>query len=83
LTPQQFDEWWAAYQIDPWGEERADLRIGRLACAVEVLARGSDAEWTPADFLLSLPASDDDAGEPQSLDEQASAWELIAAQHGY
>lgn len=26
LTPQQIKEWMAYYAIDPWGEQRADLR---------------------------------------------------------
>lgn len=28
-----FDDWRAAYEADPWGEERADLRMARLCWA--------------------------------------------------
>lgn len=77
LAPDQFDEWQAAYAVDPWGEDRSDVRIGQLACAVESLA-SNDPKWTPADFSLSRPVgslADDGA---QALDAQAEAWRLFA-----
>lgn len=42
--------WFAYYQIEPWGEERADLRIGVLDSIV-LGAFGQKAK--PSDFVFS------------------------------
>ena len=31
ISSQEYTEWLAYYQIDPWGEERSDLRNAMLA----------------------------------------------------
>jgi hypothetical protein len=34
MRPSQLGEWLALYDIDPWGEQRADLRAGIVAAEV-------------------------------------------------
>ena len=34
LSAAELREWAAFYSIDPWGEQRADLRMARIAWAV-------------------------------------------------
>lgn len=82
LDPRQFDEWQAAYLVDPWGDDRADVRIGQLACAVESLVR-TDLHFDAGDFVLSRPvvSGGGGAGEWQPLDDQAEAWRLFAARY--
>jgi hypothetical protein len=33
LSFREFEDWIAAYDADPWGEERADMRMARLVWA--------------------------------------------------
>ncbi len=66
LEPRQFEEWWASWQLEPWGEERADLRMGLLACAIERLAIGPDATpaWEPEHFLMFRLDADGEEADP-------------------
>jgi|TARA_Y100000310_G_scaffold51927_1_gene47793 hypothetical protein len=57
----EFRDWVAYYQLDPWGEERADLRSGIVASvfsnAIQALIRtvarkrGKGKEFKPKDFM--------------------------------
>ena len=48
-----FAEWRAFYALDPFGEERADLRMGVLASVLSNLFRGKRGRRkAPADFML-------------------------------
>ena len=51
VTRQELQELEALYQIDPWGEARADLRAGIVAAAAvsPYLKRGRKA--SPTDFM--------------------------------
>ena len=44
-----FVEYMAAYQMDPWGEDRADLRMGILAATVA--APHTKQRLSPSDFI--------------------------------
>lgn len=46
----EFTEWQALYDIDPWGEERADLR-NSVACWTSATAAGAKG-LKPDSFLL-------------------------------
>ena len=52
LDPRQFREWQDFYTLQPWGPERADLRVGLLACALSSLT-DRRPDWLPGDFYLS------------------------------
>lgn len=45
--------WWALWQRDPWGEQRADLRAGQTTMAVAAawLKKSRGARWEIWDFL--------------------------------
>lgn len=54
MTSRQLAEWQAYFGIEPWGEDRADLRAGIVASTVANFAGKSlkdDAKVTPADFM--------------------------------
>lgn len=53
MSAAEFYEWWALYEHDPWGESRADLRMGILASTIANRHRDSRREprYTPQDFL--------------------------------
>ena len=54
MQPHHLGEWLALYKIDPWGEFRADLRMGIQAAVVANVNRDSKRKpdaYTPADFM--------------------------------
>lgn len=82
LTPHQYEEWKAFYELDPWGEERADWRNAMALCCLEMLQR-DDPQWKLQDFM---PWSDlEEEAEPgawagaQSSALQAELWRTMAA----
>ena len=75
MTTDEFDEWEEYYNLEPWGEERADLRIGLLACAVEKLVAGDKAQWKPEMFLIDPTMK----REQQEPDEMAETMRQLAA----
>lgn len=67
MSARELAEWQAYYHIEPFGEERGDLRAAMLGQTVAVLAGNKDAKL--GDFLLKFdpqdkprrPAMSDDA----------------------
>lgn len=66
LQPEQLDEWLAYDSIEPFGEERADLRS---ALAASALCNTWGAETMPADFMPFAERTDEDElrAEPDAL----------------
>lgn len=65
MTMEQLEEW-ATYSIlEPFGEERADLRAGVIASTIANVNRtkASDKVFGPQDFLLKF-GEDDTANQP-------------------
>ena len=55
-----FTEWIAYYTLDPFGEERADLRAGVLAALLANIHRDEKKQrepFEPADFFASLAST--------------------------
>lgn len=53
MTSAEFQEWRAYYQIEPFGDLRADFRSGILCSIVSNLMLGKDDEpATPMDFVI-------------------------------
>lgn len=66
MTSLQFAEWMAYSRLEPWGEERDDLRMGIMAATVANVNRGKDKKpYKPQDFMPSF--------EPVSDEERAAA----------
>jgi hypothetical protein len=52
LTSRQLSEWMVFYGLDPFGEQRADLRAGIVASVVNNRWRGRhETPREPADFM--------------------------------
>ena len=65
MTSAQLAEWMAFAQLEPWGEERADLRAGIVASTVANVNRGKGQKvLTPQHFMPEF--------EPET-EEQAAA----------
>lgn len=63
----------AFYEIDPWGDQRDDMRMARLATTIIQPHLKPGAKVNPADYML-YP---EDALElPEDVDAQERAWML-------
>jgi len=53
LRPSELGYYWALWQIDPWGEQRADLRSGIVASTIANVHRDSRKvePFRPAQFM--------------------------------
>jgi hypothetical protein len=53
MRPSGLGLWAAMHSIDPWGEERDDLRAGVVAATIANVHRGKGTEpYSPLDFVL-------------------------------
>lgn len=60
LTSRQVAEWLAYAQVEPWGEDRADLRAGIVAATVANAFRRQDSRaFTPQDFMPDFAEDED------------------------
>jgi hypothetical protein len=75
LTSAEFMELLVYAQLEPWGEERADLRMGILASTMANLWRGKDSRgYTPEDFMPRFGANA--APTPEETDAEIAAEEM-------
>ncbi len=53
IDAREFTEWIAYWNVEPWGEERADLRAGIIAATVANCApfRKSQRPFAPSEFM--------------------------------
>ena len=62
MTSAQFAEWMAYGQLEPWGEERADLRAGIIASTQANSMRGKKGKpFKPQDFMPRYEPEDEEA----------------------
>lgn len=79
IDAAEFAEWLAYYRLEPWGEERGDLRAGIVASTVANAWRGKDVlPFNPGDFMPEFGPPD--AGP---LDEEAAIAQQEALFEGF
>jgi hypothetical protein len=55
ISSLQFAEWMAYSGLEPWGEERDDLRMGIIASTIANVNRGKNTKpFKPTDFMPSF-----------------------------
>ncbi len=63
MTAEEFGLWLALYRIDPWGEQRADLRAGIVASTIANYAgmtrSKSAGAAKPTDFMAYIDKQDE------------------------
>ena len=77
VSSRDFAEYWAAFQLDPWGAEREDLRAGIVASTIANANRDPKKRprpFTPEQFMPSL-------GRPAEADEDREIDEAEVAAH--
>lgn len=88
VTSAELTEWIAFAELEPFGEERADLRAGIVASTVAEVNRNPKKRkqpFTPQDFLpkFGKERSDDVEDEEQKRSERLAAkWAGIVAAFG-
>ena len=61
MTSAQLSEWMAYAQLEPWGEERADLRAGIIASTQANTMKGAKGKsFKPQDFMPQYEPEDED-----------------------
>lgn len=69
LTAAEYAEWLAFYALDPWGEQRADMRMTQAVAAS--IAPHSKSKIDPNDYMLFPDAAHD---LPDDVDGQEREW---------
>lgn len=68
-TAREREEWAAYFDVEPWGEERADLRSAIVAATVANVNKGKNRQpFKPADFMPKF-----EKPKAPSADEQVEA----------
>lgn len=71
LTAGQVMEWWAFYELSPWGEDRADLRAGIITAMIANCNRSRNTPaFIPSDFM---PFAEKAEKKPQDTSDQIKA----------
>lgn len=74
-------EWEAFYGIDPWGEERADLRSGMLCSLTDACHRTKGRPDPPLSYMPYVKALQ--APKPQQSEEAMQAvWAEVCKKMG-
>jgi len=62
ITSRQFAEWMAYSRLEPWGEDRDDLRMGIMASVIANSNRGKGKKpYKPQDFMPNFEPEDEAA----------------------
>ena len=78
IDSREFSEWIAYHGLEPFGEERADLRAGIVAATVANVHRGrGQRALKPADFMPKPPQRP----RRQSLEDMRRTMEAFARTH--
>lgn len=82
MSAREFDEWFAAYTIEPWGEHRADLRAAMQTSPLVNIHIPKDQRskaTSPADFMPDFWQPPTQTAEPMTADATA---DMLAAMLG-
>lgn len=80
MSSRELSEWRAFYQIEPFGDERADLRQAMTTSAVHnsIQAQAKHPKWTkPGDFMPFSGNPTQPNTEPTPVDGVADTESLI------
>ena len=67
ISSAEYTEWLAYYQIEPWGDERADLRNGILCALTANMHRSKGRKFKAGDFMPKF--GKDKRAATQSVDD--------------
>lgn len=68
MSSMEFSEWQAAYDLDPWGPERADLIGGTICHVLDACHRIKGKPKSPGHYM---PKFGDARNEPEQVQTQS------------
>ena len=78
ISSAELSEWAAYYALEPFGEERADLRSGIVAATVANASRSEKQQpYSPADFMPQFDAERVEEAEEPEEPEDPQAWRKL------
>lgn len=81
LTAEELTDWEAGYAIDPWGEERADLRNGILCSLTDACHRDKGSPSPPVEYMPYV--KDLRQPDPEQTEEQMQEiWKNVVKSMG-
>tara|TARA_Y100000310_G_scaffold112096_1_gene110523 strand:- start:215 stop:535 length:321 start_codon:yes stop_codon:yes gene_type:complete len=75
MSSAELTDWLAYWRLDPFGEERADLRAGIVAATTANVWAGKGKRAKPADFMPKF----DTPSKRQTADQMRAQFRLAAA----
>ena len=74
ISSRDLAEWMAFSRLEPWGEERADLRMGIIASTIANANRGKGQKpYKVQDFLPSFEQETEEAAQARLMAKAMSA----------
>jgi hypothetical protein len=70
MDAAELQEWVAYYELDPWTQDRADLRAGIVAATV-ANANSTKGKFRPADFMVDYAKRHREPKTPEQLKDMA------------
>ena len=70
MSSREMTEWMAYYELEPFGEQRADLRSATVATVIAKTAGNKQAK--PADFMPDFEKDDTELGAEDLRDKLRS-----------
>jgi hypothetical protein len=84
MTAAELIEWEVMYGLDPWGEERADLRNGLLCSLTDACHRSKGTARSPIEYMPYVQnLREEKVPEPQVIENMKALWaEAVEAFNG-
>lgn len=79
ISSRELSEWMAFYELEPFGDERADLRSGIVASTIANVNRAKGGkEYSFRDFMPKFEGGEG-GKEPKSASVLQKKWEAVVA----
>jgi len=82
LTADQFDDWLAVWEADPWSQQRQDLRSAAMVANL-LGPHINDSAWEPPSLLFPYFDTDDTSDLDPDLDPSGQLLSLTAYRERY
>lgn len=77
MTSRQFAEWLAYSNVEPFGEQRADLRSAIIACVTANVWRGKGQKALKPEDFMPFRENPEKAEVQQTMQQQQNIFERI------
>lgn len=84
MGSREFTEWMAFFQLQPYGEWRADFRTASLMALIANVNRdpNKSKEFSPQDFMPDFDKALDERQAQEAIPEHERVWNKVKAAFG-